>query len=414
METPRLSTGVDYYKATMGQVEFNKHPEAQVTFELKNRSSQRLSEYVTPTELSERLNTLKQGWQPYEIAYLASLQDQAGSVRFSEEYLNFLSDNSLPSVSVRYDDRGDLAVTTTGEWPLVTFWETVVMSEINEIYFANKIERENLNIETILNEGEKRLSDKIALLQSRPDIKIADFGTRRRFSYRWQRHVIERLAAELPENFIGTSNVFLANEFRLRPIGTFAHEMPMVYAALEEARGDSPLDGHEQMLRDWEESFKGELTTALTDTFTTDFFFRSFTPKQARKWQGLRHDSGDPFAFGERAIAFYKSHDIDPLTKTIVFSDGLDIDMIIQLADRFKDRVNLVFGWGTTLTNDLGLKPNNFVMKATKVNGQSTVKLSDNVGKHTGTSEAIARYQASVRSLTRQPENVECKQGVYV
>ena len=328
----KISQGLDYYKATMGMNEFLKHPEAEVTFTLKNRSPNLLSEFVSPVELQDRLNELAEGWRPSEIAYLAGLQNQDGKATFSQEYLDFLISNPLPPVKIGYDKRGDLAVEATGKWPLVTFWETVIMSEINEIYFRNKLAREGYSLEEVYAEGDRRLDEKIKLLKSRPDIKFSDFGTRRRFSYDWQ--------------------------------GTYGNE----------------------------------LSIALTDTFTTDFFFADFTPEQMTSWKGLRHDSGDPIEFGNKAIEIYKKNGIDPLEKTIVFSDGLDVDEIIRIADYFKDKINVTFGWGTTLTNDLGITPNNFVMKATEVDGVSTVKLSDTPGKHTGSGDKIREYSEFVKA----------------
>ena len=396
-KSSKISQGLDYYKATMGMNEFLKHPETEVTFTLKNRSPNLLSEFVSPAELQDRLNELTEGWQPDEVAYLAGLQNQDGKAMFSQEYLDFLIDNPLPPVKIGHDERGDLAVESTGKWPLVTFWETVIMSEINEIYFRNKLAHEGRSLEELYAEGDRRLNEKIELLKNRPDIKFSDFGTRRRFSYDWQRHVIERVANELPDNFIGTSNIYLAHKLRLKPIGTFAHEMPMVYAALADKSGNNPLDGHNQALREWQYSYGDELSIALTDTFTTDFFFADFTPKQMASWKGLRHDSGDPIDFGNKAIEFYKKNGINPLEKTIVFSDGLDVDEIIHLADYFKDKINVTFGWGTTLTNDLGITPNNFVMKATEADGVSTVKLSDVPGKHTGSGDKIKEYSKLVK-----------------
>jgi nicotinate phosphoribosyltransferase len=396
MSEAYLSRGLDYYKATMGQLEFETQPNAQVTFELKNRADTQLSEYVSPEELSERLAALRRGWQPEELAYLASLQNQDGTAQFSESYLDFLADNQLPPVEVGTDNQGELTVSTTGAWPLVTFWETVVMSELNELYFERKLASEGKTLNGLYDEGDRRLTQKIARLQERPDIKFSDFGTRRRFSYQWQKHVVERVATELPDNFLGTSNIYLAHELGLRPIGTFAHELPMVYAALADSTGNNPLDGHNQVLQDWERLYKDDLSTALTDTFTSDFFFADFTPEQAKSWNALRHDSGDPIEFGEKVIAFYEQHDIDPQEKTIVFSDGLNIDTIVQLADHFAKKINIVFGWGTTLTNDLGVTANNFVMKATAVNKTPTVKLSDVEGKHTGPVETIERYKGLV------------------
>lgn len=396
-EESKISQGLDYYKATMGMNEFLKHPEAEVTFTLKNRSPNLLSEFVAPEELQNALNELVEGWQPDEIAYLAGLQSQDGKAMFSQEYLDFLMDNPLPPVNIGYDERGDLTVESTGKWPLVTFWETVIMSEINEIYFKNKLTSEGRSLTELYAEGDRRLSEKITLLKNLPYIKFSDFGTRRRFSYDWHRHVVERVATELPDNFVGTSNIYLAHKLGLKPIGTFAHEMPMVYAALADKGGNNPLDGHNQALQDWQNTYGNDLSIALTDTFTTDFFFAYFTPEQMDSWKGLRHDSGDPIDFGNKAIEVYQKNGIDPMEKTIVFSDGLDVDEIIRLADYFKCKINVTFGWGTTLTNDLGIKPNNFVMKATEVDGISTVKLSDTPGKHTGTIDKISEYKQRVK-----------------
>ncbi len=393
MSEAMLSKGLDYYKATMSQVEFEKIPDEIVTFELKNRGENLLSEFCSPDELRARIDELRHGWQADEVAYLAGLNNQVrGNAQFSEAYLDYLMDNELPPVSVGLDDRGDLAVSTTGAAPLVTFWETVIMSEINEIYFHNKLATQDASIEDIYSEGEKRLNEKIAILKTRPDIKFSDFGTRRRFSYEWQKHVVTKIATELPENFVGTSNIYLAHELGCRPIGTFAHELPMIYASLAEANGESPLSGHHTVLDDWYDTYDGDLSTALTDTFGSEFFFTDFTPQQARSWKSLRHDSGDPFDFGNAVVEFYTNSGIDPNEKTIVFSDGLDIAIIIKLADYFKGKINVLFGWGTTLTNDVGQPANNFVMKATDVNGIATVKLSDSIGKHTGPEKSIERY----------------------
>jgi nicotinate phosphoribosyltransferase len=151
------------------------------------------------------------------------------------------------------------------------------------------------------------------------------------------------------------------------------------------------------MLRDWERHYQGDLSIALTDTFGSDYFFSDFTPEQAHEWRGLRHDSGDPIDFGEKAIDFYLKHEIDPTEKTIVFSDGLDVDEIIRLSTHFAGRINLLFGWGTNLMNDLGIPANNFVMKATAVNDTPTVKLSDDAGKHTGPEDYVERYQEAAQ-----------------
>jgi nicotinate phosphoribosyltransferase len=396
---PNLSRGLDFYKLTMGNVAYEQHPDAQVTFTLKNRrAEQPLAEFVSASALKDRLDGIReQGFQPEEIAYYAGLQAQTGEARFTPDYLDHLASLELPEVTIATDNlSGELAVHADGPWADVSLWETVIMSEINEEYYARLMEQHDLSIDDLYTEGDRRLNDKITRLQSRPDIKFSDFGTRRRFSAAWHEHVIARLAKECPQNFVGTSNPWFAYKYDLTPIGTFAHEMPMVYAGLEDSAGGNPLDGHAKMLTDWQEHYKGDLSIALTDTFGSEYFFTDFTAEQARSWRGLRHDSGDPITFGEQVIDFYAQHEIDATTKTIVFSDGLDIDMIEKLADHFKDRINLMFGWGTSLTNDLGLPSNNIVMKATQVNGIDTVKLSDDQGKHTGPEHTVTRYQQAV------------------
>lgn len=393
-ESNMITAGFDYYKPTMSQLAYEKERDAEVTFTFKNRGDQRLLDYVDPAALQARFDTIIEiGFNNDELAYLASIQNQHGERLFSDDYLEYVGSSRLPEISITEDpETNDIAIKTTGEFPIVTFWETVVMSEVNEAYFEGFLEKKGINPFDVYAEGDRRLSEKISILKDHPEIKFADFGTRRRFSLRWQRHVLGRLQEECPGNLLGTSNVGFANTLNEKPIGTFAHEMPMVYAGLADGRGQSILASHQKFLDDWYEQYGEELTIALTDTFGSEFFFTDFTPDQAEKWRGLRHDSGDPVDFGEKAIQFYESLGIDPEQKTIVFSDGLDLDEIVRLHEHFAGRVRVVFGWGTTLTNDLGIKPLNIVMKATQVNGVDTVKLSDNPGKHTGPQEKIEEY----------------------
>ncbi|MBP9738919.1 hypothetical protein KBD20_04480, partial [Candidatus Saccharibacteria bacterium] len=181
-----LTSGLDFYKPTMSQVAFEKHKDAEVTFTFKNRGKNQLTQYVGIAELQTRLDARQHGWNPEETAYLASLTHQNGERIFSEEYLDYLTDNPLPQVNVVLDEEGDIAIDSTGAWPMVTFWETVVMSEINELYFENMVQEEGLDIFEVYDGGNRRLDEKIEILKSRSDIKFADFGTRRRFSYRWQ------------------------------------------------------------------------------------------------------------------------------------------------------------------------------------------------------------------------------------
>lgn len=400
-----LSSGLDYYKLTMAQHAHEQEPNAEVTFTFKNRDqlNQPLSEYITVADLQARFDTIgARGFHADELVYFGTLKNEAGEQVFSSIFLDHIATNPLPPVKVKLqaDEQGaeDIAITTTGPWEMATFWETIIMSEVNEAYFEKYIGTHNININDLYDEGDRRLNEKITLLQENPTIKFADFGTRRRFSLRWQKYVIERLSRECPDNLIGTSNVGIANGENLKPIGTFAHEMPMVFAGLANARGKNIRASHGSFLDGWRKRYNEDLSIALTDTFTTDFFFEDFTKEQAESWRGVRHDSGDPYEFGERLIAYYEANGIDPCSKTLVFSDGLDMQQILTLNNRFEGRIKLVYGWGTTLTNDLGLKPLNIVMKATHVTdtvtGQTadTVKLSDNPAKGTGPKELLAAY----------------------
>lgn len=400
VESGQLSAGLDYYKLTMSQLAYELEPDAEVTFTFHNRGEQRLLDYVDPNALQHRLDDIRQhGWQPAELDYLASLKNSAGDRFFSDSYLGYLQTNELPRVDVKYNaEIDDIEPVVTGPHPLSTFWETIVMSEINEAYFEGYVQVHGLDPLALYQEGDRRTGYKADILKAHPEIQFLEFGTRRRYSLRWQGHTIQRFLDECPKNIIGTSNVALARKLGIKASGTFAHEDPMVYAGLADARGEDIRASHHQFLEDWYARYGQDLSIALTDTFGSKFFFSDFTREQAQAWRGVRHDSGDPIEFGERLLKFYEDYGIDPKTKTVIFSDGLDIDQIVKLQEHFEGRINILFGWGTTLTNDLGLKPLNIVMKATHVRDPQTgleadtVKLSDNEGKHTGSPENVARY----------------------
>jgi len=403
-ESSFITAGIDYYKPTMSQVAFEQEPNAEVTFTFHNRGEQRIADYVDQNYLQARFDQLqKTGFRDDEINYFRSLKKSDGNYVFSNEYLDYLAINVLPKVKVSFDEGiNDIAIETTGPWALVTFWETIVMSEVNEAYFESYMVQNNIDPNDLYDEGERRLEEKIEVLLQNPDIKFSDFGTRRHFSLRWQKHVVDTIKAECPDNFSGTSNIELAHSLGLKPIGTFAHEMFMTYAGLADARGEDIRASHNKFLNVWYDKYGEDLSIALTDTFGSDFFLEDFTPEQANKWKSLRHDSGDPYEFGKKVIDFYENLGIDPNTKTIVFSDGLDLQTILTIRDRFRGKINTIFGWGTTLTNDLGIKPLNVVMKATHgrlpETGQEAdfVKLSDNLGKHTGPEELVNKYQNDI------------------
>lgn len=265
-ESTRLSSGIDYYKATMSQLAYETEPNSEVTFTFHNRGEQRLADYINPADLQSRMDQLRQiGFGYDEIDYLGSIRNTEGEAVFKNEFLDYLKNNVLPDVKVSYSaEEDDLNIETTGPWPLVTFWETIVMSEVNEAYFEGYLRANNLNPLEIYDEGDRRLSEKIEILKANPDIRFADFGTRRHFSSRWHKHVIDRLNTEVPSNFLGTSNIEFSNRLGKKPIGTFAHEMPMVFAALADARNESIRESHNKFLQLWYKSYGNDGSIALT------------------------------------------------------------------------------------------------------------------------------------------------------
>lgn len=243
-------------------------------------------------------------------------------------------------------------------------------------------------------EGLQRLDRKISLVKANPLVSFSDFGTRRRFSREWHDLVAGRLCSELPQSrFTGTSNVYLAFKYGLPPVGTMAHEMFMVMSGIMHGDEAAIYASHNRVLEDWWDYYGVDLSIALTDTYSTDLFFQDMTPEQARNYRGLRQDSGDPIAFGEKAINFYQGLGIDPTEKTLVFSDGLDIETIFRIAEHFAGRIRCAFGWGTNLTNDLGFGALSLVVKVVEACGHATVKLSDNLAKAIGSPEDIERFK---------------------
>lgn len=380
---------IDFYKITMAQFAWGYRQLVPVGYGYKNRTTRiRVADVVPVEELREQLEhtrTLRSTGA--EINFLRSLDGL-----FEGDFLEFLREVRLPEISVRVVD-GQFDIETEGFWPEAIFWETIILSTVNELYYRNLLEKEGRTLQDLYPEGMRRLFEKIAKLRANPEVKFIEFGTRRRSSREWQEIVTFILSRLVPEQLLGTSNVHLARTLHLQPSGTCAHENDMVYAALAGDDDEMLRDSHKRMLEDWWDLYGERLAVALTDTFGSDFFFEDFTLEQARNWRGLRQDSGDPYEFGEREIAFYQNFGIDPKTKLLLPSDGLDVDLMIGLTNRFADRINVVHGWGTNLTNDLGLDPISHVVKAISANGVHTVKLSDNAAKATGDPKDVERYK---------------------
>jgi len=398
MHSPIITSllDADFYKFTMGNVVFQRYPDVPVVYGFKNRTKRvRLAEVVHESDLRCELDHVRSlRFNNSELHYLRGTNEY-GDRMFPEQYLQFLKDLRLPPYELCVAD-GTFDLRFPGKWSEAIYWETIALSIVNELYYRALLERMRpFERDIVEATGRIRLAEKINILHENPDITHTDFGTRRRYAKLWQQYVVRTTADELgPQRMLGTSNTEIAMILGLLPMGTSAHEMFMVLAALMGQGGDEALHAsHNQVLRDWWDTYGFGLSIALTDTFGSDFFFRDMTAEQAQQWKGLRHDSGDPIAFGEKAIRFYQSHGVDPREKLLVFSDGLDIQTILKIAAHFKGRIRVTFGWGTNLTNDLGLKPLSLVVKIIEANGSPAVKLSDNLAKAIGPAAEVERYR---------------------
>lgn len=403
LETPKFIIesllDIDFYKFTMGQLIFHRYPNVPVKYALKVRTKGvHLAKVINEADLRrepDHVRTLK--FKNSELHYLRGTNEYSERM-FKEDYLEFLKNLVLPEYELkRVGD--DYELTFEGLWSETIYWETLALSIINELYYrALMAEKTPFEQEVVYAEGKLRLVEKIKKLRANPQITFSDFGTRRRFSREWQDYVVRTLATEVPKQLLGTSSVLLAHKHNLLSMGTAAHEMDMGLSGIMHGSDEEIRASHNKVLQDWWDEYGLGLSIALTDTYGSDFFFSDMTKEQAEKWKGLRQDSGDPIEFGEKAIRFYKKHGIDPRTKFIVFSDGLNIDEMIKITNHFRNRIKIpafrtTYGWGTNLTNDLGFNPLSMVIKLIESNGHGTVKLSDNLAKATGKPEDIERFK---------------------
>ena len=391
---------VDFYKFTMGQFVFRRHPEVRVRYRLLCRTPDAALARRVPVEaLREALERARA--LSFTEAELEYLRTGITPGLFGEDFLQFLAELRLPPVAVaRAGDGFDLEV--EAPWPSLILWETIILSTLGELLTRAALSGGGAGAEREAEErGRERLARKIETLRRNPGVRFASFGTRRRFSRRWQLELEERLAEELPEQFVGTSSVLAARRHGLRPIGTVAHEIFMVAAVLGEGSGDGdrPASDAEiagSLLRTadaWWDLYGEPYSLFLTDTWGSESYFRGLGEPRARRFRGVRHDSGDPVAFGERVIRWYSDLGIAPREKEAVFSDGLEVEDLVALQRRFAGRVGVSFGWGTNLTNDCGLPTFSLVVKPVAANGRPLVKLSDDAAKSTGDPAEVARYR---------------------
>lgn len=391
----------DFYKLLMLQMIQHIHADVQATFSVINRTrSVRLAEVIDEEELRAQLDfarTLR--FSKKELIWLAGNSFYGRQQMFSPDFIAWLADFRLPPYDLRKVD-GQYELRFEGPWTHTTMWEIPALAIINELRARAAMRaRGKFALDVLYARAKAKLWDKVERLRLLPDLVLSDFGTRRRHGFLWQRWCVEALKEGLGSRFIGTSNVLLAMDADLEAIGTNAHELPMVAAAL--ARDDAELaSAPYRVLEEWRAHYNGNLLIALPDAFGTTAFLRD-APSWVAQWTGFRPDSAPPIEGGEQIIAWWKSQGIDPRTKLLIFSDGMDIDTIEQTYHHFHGRVRLSFGWGTNLTNDFrdcapdgspGLEPISLVCKVTSANGRPAVKLSDNPRKTTGEAAEVARY----------------------
>ncbi|MBT6690553.1 nicotinate phosphoribosyltransferase [archaeon] len=384
----------DMYKLTMGQFAFHRYNDVSVKYAFKNRTKDvSLPAVVDEGKLRQELDRI-QYTRPTsnELTYLAGLKNN-GEQLFKDDYLGFLENIVLPDYNLTVKN-GEFDFEVDGPWGAGIYWETPALATFNTLYYRGLMQNmDSDQLRVIMEKGANNLERKIETLEENPNVRFMEFGTRRRFDQEWQEGVVSKLKARVPNQIVGTSNVYLAMKLGLEPMGTNAHEMDMVMSGIYH---DSDLDikaSHNRFLEEWFDEYGVGLSIALTDTYGSDFFLDDMSYEQARNWKGLRQDSGDPAAFARRQIGFYEKNRIDPKTKLFVPSDGLNVEKIADLQNEFGNRINVVAGWGTNLTNDLGLRPLSLVMKAVESNGYGTVKLSDNPAKTMGSLEDVARFK---------------------
>lgn len=392
---------VDFYKFTMGQFVHRFYAGQHVTFGLINRDKEiKLAHVVDENELRAQLDHVRALFlRQSEIAWLRGM-DVYGENMFSNEYLEFLRTLQLsPYELSRVDDQYRLLF--SGPWEQVTFWETIALAIISELYYRSLMkEMSKFELEVLYGRAKIRLWDKLQMLRQFPGIRFADFGQRRRHSFLWQDWVVQVCADEMGEQFTGTSNTLMAMRHNLMPIGTNAHELPMVATALAKTREEKRSAQYE-VLKQWQQLYGDGLRICLPDTYGTVQFLKDAPSWIANDWRGMRQDSGDPIEGGRRIVRWYEDKGIDPKEKLLIPSDGLDVGTIIHLHRHFEDVIQIAFGWGTLLTNDFvnihprldgRFRPFSLVCKITEAGGHPAVKLSDNIGKATGPAEEIERY----------------------
>ena len=392
----------DFYKLLMLQMIWKMHPDVTATFSLINRTkSVRLAEDIDEQELRDQLDHARDlKFSKKEMIWLAGNTFYGRKQIFEPEFLAWLAEFRLPEYELEKKD-GQYELTFAGRWRETTMWEIPALAIINELRSRAAMKgMGQFALDVLYARAKSKMWEKVERLKQYPGLRISDFGTRRRHSFLWHRWCVQALKEGIGPAFTGSSNVLLAMDSDLEAVGTNAHELPMVSAALAET--DAQLaEAPYKILKDWERLYGGNLLIVLPDAFGTATFLRH-APDWVADWTGFRPDSAPPIEGGEKIIEWWQAHGHDPREKLLIFSDGLDVDTIIETYKHFHGRVRMSFGWGTNLTNDFegcapneitGLNPISVVCKVTEANGRPAVKLSDNPNKATGIPSEVERYK---------------------
>ena len=390
----------DFYKLLMCQSVFRNRRDTRVAFSLINRSSEvRLADLVDEGALREQLDHIRSMQLTRgESTWLRGNTFYGKRQMFRPDFMEWFEGMRLPDYHLEKRD-GQYELSFEGSWPEVMMWEIPALAVLMELRGRAVLKHMGrFELQVLYARAMTKLWQKIEAMRYVDDLRIADFGTRRRHSYLWQDWCVQAMLEGLGDKFVGTSNCAIARHRDIEAIGTNAHELPMVYSALavdDVALARAPYD----VLADWQEEHDGNLRIILPDTYGTEGFLNN-APDWLATWTGIRIDSGDPAQGAETAINWWVSKGQDPRDKLVIFSDGLDVAEMLSLQRRFASRVKVSFGWGTNLTNDFrGLVPDrgldafSLVCKAVSANGNPTVKLSDNPNKAVGPDDEIARYK---------------------
>jgi len=377
----------DLYKFSMGQIVLHQFSDFNVKYKFKCRNKGIFTQTMVDSIKKEAAHFCTLRMTSEELDYLKT-------IRFLKpSYIEFLKlyQPSLEHLKIELQNRGEIDITIEGPWFSTIYWEVPLLAIINEVYMTEEYDVSPDKYSQFL----LGLNEKIEIAKKNW-FRFSDFGTRRRFSRETQEEVIKEIVKQnmYPYFCTGTSNIDLARRYNLTPIGTMAHEFICAGQACE----NITLAGSQKyMLQKWVEEYRGDLGIALSDTLGTDKFLKDFDPYFAKLYDGVRHDSGDPFEWAEKMINHYEKFKIDPKTKTLVFSDGLTFPKAAEIQKAFGNRAKVVFGIGTNLTNDFeGIEPLQIVIKMTECNGRPVAKLSDNPAKTMCENKEFISYLRSV------------------